>query len=305
MASATSYEQKLYLQNPLLCEAVSTLLSIEFLHDTPPPAPRPSLWKYGEYKLILTQTIFHPQGGGQPSDVGYISIMNENSHEIHDNEIHDNEKHCCLFQVNHVQYNPTTERIEHIGNILTGTYELWQSFIHQNMKLEIDSEKRRLNQRLHSFGHLIDAAIQRLGYWNQLTVGKGYHFPDGPYVEYQINSDDFTRELDDPQKTQQFLSLLTFEIQNLITEGIESKFVIISEEEAHALLPESEVSSSFPVPSTSENSKLIRVVTIAGSSCPCGGTHVQNTRELEGLQVTKIRKKKMTLKISYGQRDGV
>ena len=303
MASAQSYEQKLYLQNPLLCETVSPLLSIELLQDSDAHLPpRPSLCKYGDYKLILSQTIFHPQGGGQPSDVGYISTIDNNSHEIHDNE-----KNSItivtphyLFQVNHVQYNPLTERIEHIGNILTGNYELWQSFIHQNMKLEIDSEKRRLYQRLHSFGHLIDAAIQRLGYWNQLTVGKGYHFPDGPYVEYQINSDDFIRELDDPQNTQEFLSLLIFEIQNLITEGMESKFVIISEEEAHTLLSESVISSSFPATSPSENSKLIRVVTIAGSSCPCGGTHVQNTIELDGLQVTKIRKKKKTLKISYG-----
>lgn len=42
-----------------------------------------------------------------------------------------------------------------------------------------------------------------------------------------------------------------------------------------------------------------RVVTVAGLSCPCGGTHVRSTRELEGVRVTKVKAKKGTLRISY------
>jgi Ser-tRNA(Ala) deacylase AlaX len=32
-----------------------------------------------EYELILDETIFHPQGGGQPSDEGTISSMDGQS----------------------------------------------------------------------------------------------------------------------------------------------------------------------------------------------------------------------------------
>jgi Ser-tRNA(Ala) deacylase AlaX len=288
MASAKSYEQKLYLEDSLLVETISQLHSIELLQDSP-------LSKYGDYKLILSRTIFHPQGGGQPSDIGYIfPVSTEAGTET--------ETTKCIFQVNHVQYNSTSENIEHIGNILTGNFELFQFFLQRDVKVEINAEKRRASQRLHSFGHLIDAAIQRIGYWNQLSVGKGYHFPDGPYVEYQIISGDFIKELDDPKNNQKLFDSLTSEIQNLITDRIESQFAIIPEEEAHALL-EAETSTSPSAP-PGESSKLVRVVTIAGSSCPCGGTHVQNTMELRGLQITKIKKKKKTLKISYGETEG-
>ncbi len=37
--------------------------------------------------------------------------------------------------------------------------------------------------RLHSAGHLLDAALRNLGR-GDLVPDKGYHFPDGPYVEY-------------------------------------------------------------------------------------------------------------------------
>ena len=39
-----------------------------------------------------------------------------------------------------------------------------------------------MNARLHSAGHLLDSAVHRLGL--DVSPGKGYHFPDGAYVEY-------------------------------------------------------------------------------------------------------------------------
>jgi alanyl-tRNA synthetase len=43
----------------------------------------------------------------------------------------------------------------------------------------------------------------------------------------------------------------------------------------------------------------VRVVTVAGSPCPCGGTHVLHTGLLQGLEVTRAKTKKKVLKISY------
>jgi Ser-tRNA(Ala) deacylase AlaX len=46
----------------------------------------------------------------------------------------------------------------------------------------IDQEVRKKNARLHSAGHLLDVAVNRLKLdWRP---GKGYHFQDSPYVEY-------------------------------------------------------------------------------------------------------------------------
>lgn len=42
-----------------------------------------------------------------------------------------------------------------------------------------------------------------------------------------------------------------------------------------------------------------RIVTVAGLACPCGGTHIKSTGQLEGVRVTKVKAKKGTLRVSY------
>lgn len=42
-----------------------------------------------------------------------------------------------------------------------------------------------------------------------------------------------------------------------------------------------------------------RIVTVAGLACPCGGTHVSSTGQLEGVRVTKVKAKKGALRVSY------
>lgn len=44
----------------------------------------------------------------------------------------------------------------------------------------------------------------------------------------------------------------------------------------------------------------MRVVLVGGQACPCGGTHIRSTSELRpGVEVTKIKAKKNTLRVSY------
>ena len=51
------------------------------------------------------------------------------------------------------------------------------------VSLKVDEVKRRLHARLHSGGHLLDIAMQRIGK-TELRPGKGYHYPAGAYDEY-------------------------------------------------------------------------------------------------------------------------
>ena len=44
---------------------------------------------------------------------------------------------------------------------------------------------------------------------------------------------------------------------------------------------------------------LVRIVNVAGLPCACGGTHVTSTADLMKVTVTKIKKKKKIIKISY------
>jgi Ser-tRNA(Ala) deacylase AlaX len=50
--------------------------------------------------------------------------------------------------------------------------------------MAIDSQKRIFNARNHSAGHLIDIAMKNIGL-GYLKPTKGFHFPEGSYVEYE------------------------------------------------------------------------------------------------------------------------
>jgi Ser-tRNA(Ala) deacylase AlaX len=99
--------------------------------------------------------------GGQPADTGTISSPDGSS----------------KFEVVHVQKPKGSSHIEHIGS-----YSSESHFREgDEVSVEIDSERRMLNARVHSAGHLLDSALYLLG-MTDLEPSKGYHFPDGPYV---------------------------------------------------------------------------------------------------------------------------
>jgi Ser-tRNA(Ala) deacylase AlaX len=252
-----AYDSKLYLFDSTLYE--TSAIVNQFIQLDPHAS------KYGTHKLILNQTIFHPQGGGQPSDTGKISSLDQS----------------IIFEVKFVQYSSEDGHIHHIGTLLQENSE---SFKEGNeVHLSVNSNSRLLNKKLHSAGHLIDAIMKRIGYSTKLSPGKGYHFPDGPYVEYsgELTEEEFTN----------LPNLLNEQIQQMIEEKIPSQFQILPKEEASILCEFDTSASSYPA--------LVRVVEIARFACPCGGTHIDNTSELTGLQVTRIKKKKKLLKISY------
>ena len=116
--------------------------------------------KDSNYILVhLSKTIFHPQGGGQPSDSGRIST-GEKSFNIEDVSL-DRSKDRILLKI---------KKFEGIDN------EIQKG---RKFDLEIDEAKRRLHARIHSAGHLLDVAVKENGLdW---IPGKGYHFVDGKY----------------------------------------------------------------------------------------------------------------------------
>jgi len=115
--------------------------------------------KYGPLDVQVDQTVFHPQGGGQPADTGTISSGES------------------VFKVDFVSVSPDGV-IHHYGGFTSGKFEADSS-----VSMEIDAEKRQLYARIHSAGHLIDLAANAAGY-GHLKPTKGYHFLDGSYVEY-------------------------------------------------------------------------------------------------------------------------
>jgi len=137
--------QLLYLQDTYLFKSTASVLEIRTLED-------------GRTAVILDQTIFYPQGGGQPCDTGIIT------------------KDQSKFLV-------TDVRLDASGTVYhMGTFQQAMFAPGDSVELEIDQDRRMRNAKLHSAGHLLDCAVTQLGL--QVKPSKGYHFSDSPYVEY-------------------------------------------------------------------------------------------------------------------------
>ena len=107
--------------------------------------------------VILDQTVFYPQGGGQPSDTGTI------------------ESDGSVFEVSKCQI--IDDKCYHFGTGSKGELK-----VSDEVMVNIDPSKRDLLARIHTAGHLIDLGLAKLGF--ELHPTKGYHFPAGPYIEY-------------------------------------------------------------------------------------------------------------------------
>jgi Ser-tRNA(Ala) deacylase AlaX len=217
--------------------------------------------------LILTdKTICHPQGGGQPSDEGFFE--KEWYERIAITSLsYDREKDLVFHKVANNQKSKQT-LIE--GDLI---------------KMTINEEKRLFYARLHSGGHLLDIAITQMKL--PLVPGKGYHFPDGPYVEYngKIEKNDI------PTLTEKIEKISNELIENC---EIENKSIvkIYSYEEGKKI---------FDLPKYLPENKPFRWVKLTNDDigCPCGGTHVKHIKDIKGLKINKITNKGKVVRISY------
>lgn len=101
-----------------------------------------------EFAVVLRATLFHPQGGGQPFDTGWIGES----------------------RVLRVVQDP--ERIIHYVD---------QPVALGMTQIRVDESCRRLNTRLHSAGHLIGHFVQALG-WMPI---KAHHWPGESRVQFK------------------------------------------------------------------------------------------------------------------------
>jgi lysyl-tRNA synthetase, class II len=108
--------------------------------------------------VTLDKTIFYPQGGGQPTDIGEIKVNGKTVFKVTK----------CLKLDNIVK---------HYGELIGGDLKPGAE-----TELLIDKENRIQNVNLHSTAHLLDYAVSELNPgW---IAEKGYSFPEGPYVQY-------------------------------------------------------------------------------------------------------------------------
>jgi len=203
--------------------------------------------------VILDETIFYPQGGGQPADGGKISF-GEN-----------------IFIVKDVRLDETGV-VWHFGEFTSGLFNK-----EDKLTLKIDEERRKLNARLHSAGHLLDCAVTKLGVKN-LRPTKGFHFPDGPYVEYD-------GMLENPIALVPVLQKIVDELV-LADLPIEKRNLAFEEAQALGIIAPA--------------GKSARVVNFVGFSfCGCGGTHVKGSAEIGKIAIRKIKSSQGKTRVAY------
>lgn len=114
--------------------------------------------------ITTPSTIFHAQGGGQPSDTGTITAG------------------ACTFTVHQVRR--AAPSILHMGTFSDDARFTPEEPAHQH----IDTAKRMLHSRIHTAGHVIGlaaAALRRSGALAADVVdGKASHYPGAAFVEF-------------------------------------------------------------------------------------------------------------------------
>ncbi len=207
--------------------------------------------------IVLDQTIFYPQGGGQPADRGHLRVNDDDA--------------------------PVTFVGFHDGDVrhyVPDSY--WkESYIGGIAALSVDRIFRMDNARLHTGGHLISHVLETLD--AKLIPIKGYHFPNGSYVEF-VNE----QNVDAASLIEQANAQLVGDVGiSYDVAAAASDFATISRLRPH-------LAPFIP------KDKPSRIVAIGNYiALPCGGTHVANLAQLGSIKITKVKRQKTNVRVSY------
>ncbi|KAK0389906.1 hypothetical protein NLU13_3479 [Sarocladium strictum] len=219
--------------------------------------------------VVCTEaTIFHPQGGGQPSDEGEMS----------------SEDGSIKFTVAAVRTDVvTTGQVLHLGHFTTSSHFTPGTAVKQSL----DVEKRLLYSRLHTAGHVLGSAVRHLleSEVPDFDELKASHFPSSASCEFRGLIEGKWK---DP-------------IQNRVDEYIDKDMPVeiewwteqdFRDNDMDRLIPD----KGFLAPGEDK----FRVVRIRGAEVyPCGGTHVHGTKGCGKTTVKKISRSKGISRVSY------
>jgi Ser-tRNA(Ala) deacylase AlaX len=240
--------KRLYLNNFTLKNCTARVLDV--IHENDRTA------------VVLDQSVFYPQGGGQPCDHGTI-VAGQTTFNVQDVRMADGiVKHFGVFN----------------GAPFTAG---------QEVTCTIDLTRRLLNSRYHAAGHVLDKVLFELGYnWEP---GKSYHFPQGPYVEYTGNLTNV-----DVEKLKNDIERLSAQWANtgmLVSSKIVDKKTVLADEQ---LMRRCQFLANVP------DDTIIYIISYGDNfSSPCSGTHVTNVSEIGPITIRKIKASDSIVRISY------
>ena len=238
------------------------------------------------YIVVTTETIFYAQGGGQPSDTG---VMRSDEH---------NSTGSTSFSVQAVRHT-SSGQIIHLGRFEENKSQTFAIGTH--VQQSVDGDRRRLNSRIHTAGHIVGLAVRHLSSTNasgssplvvelgSVTELKAQHYPEASFVDFRGLIDGKHKEA------------IQAQCDEFVKQALPIKVYWWSETELRekcAMVPDN---VAIPVASiTDDGAALIRAVDIEGAGAyPCGGTHVTDTSLVGKVEVRKISRSKGISKVSY------
>ena len=248
--ASTAEATKLIFQNQQdLTSHITRILSIRPTHDLPPEDI--ALFKShteAPYAIITESTIFHPQGGGQPSDTGSIRCGS------------------TIFNVSAVRKTDAGV-VLHVGTF-DGPATMQTA---GEVVQEINGERRALNSKYHTAGHILSHAVQQV---TGATLAKAYLVPGEASVTFKERLGEEVRE----------------QIQEVLDEIVRSDILV----EGYWLdggEAKRRVTAGWERYTVSDGEQ-VRVVEVKGLDMQvCGGTHVRRTKELGRIIVRKLARK--------------
>lgn len=205
--------------------------------------------------LVLNQSLFYPQGGGQPADQGKI-ISDSACYEVFDVRNIDGDMRHYIIS-NSTPIHPVDA-----------------------VTIKIDKERRILNSKYHTAGHLIAAVVEKEN--SELKAIKGHQFPGEAYIEFVGTVSD----------ADNFMT----QVSSRVSEYIASRATVKTEE----VIPGDAVIIAQDLPYEFPKDKSLRVCHIVGfSPVPCGGTHVNTLEDIFSLAIKKCKSKKGKTRIYY------
>ena len=212
--------------------------------------------------VVVDATVFYPAGGGQSADMGHLLSDSGDKVAVTDVKLRDG-------------------LVLHILETLPA----WLT-TGARVKLRVDGPTRLMHARIHSAGHLLDVCMARCGYdGTALVPTKGMHSPAEAYVEYSGKVP--------PEDQEPLVARLNAALAAAVEAGGPVRAGVHAYDEAAALCGGS-------LPTYIAQGSTPRVVVMEGApGCPCGGTHVNDVRQVGAVTVTGVRVKKGVTRISY------
>lgn len=268
----------LYLRDAKLLNHTTTISSIRPF-STVEEANR-DLFKTAtdaDYILIAEETIFHPQGGGQPSDEGTL----EKAHAGPSSTITES------FQITAVRMDAVDEG--KVLHLIRATDQQSPADLQpgDRVELTVDAEKRNLYSRLHTAGHVLGSAVRALveDSVENFDETKASHFPDSAACEFSGSIEGKWKES------------IQARVNEYLERAMPVEILYWSEEDFHSnglarLVPDRRL-----LPIGEDKFRVVRIV--GADTYPCGGTHVDTTDLCGATTVKKISRSKGNSRVSY------